>query len=737
MSNNKDLPPQQTDPFAPFARKAFKHEWNESILSAIEDQLAASVAAMQSGTGNSSGGQNNNNNNNANNNKQNNNNLASSSGGNKPGTANSNQGKREGGGSNKKDGNPSGDFSMSEQMQSYVPIKRHVVNGSLVSLFSDKRILLMGGSAGGESLTQVAEFDVATKQWSHGLHMPARRSEGTAVVCFVAPPPQPKPDDDGINNDPLLPSLAENTGGTAATGANRNSNANNNNSNNINNKSMVGKVSGLGGGAGASSTAAAGKRGGGAGGAANDDDRNAISSDPAAALVATTPQHLVVLFGGWNDQQLLGDTLFWLVSGVCPATPEHKVSGKWWRLSPSALAPSPRRGHSMVSLVDSASVVQRSLPSAAAVSAGALQPGTTTAHASYSQIRYNTSVFVFGGFDGATRLNDLWELAVPFNCSSPASVVPPANPNNAVAADGLAWRRVQATGFQPTPRDGAALAADAVNRRLFLFGGFSTHRENDCYSFDIETSLWTKLSLAPSPPCRFGSFAAISSNFALVGLGQDSKGPSNAMFQLLIPPTSSSSSSSSPLTSNQNNNNNNISSISAGKDTEQQQQQDASTLAPQQKWSLCPLENGMLVEATKTTKKMDKDDPNNPANANTEVDPEARIDFAFCATPELGPVLLHLNHLTTEGGNNNNNNANNNNANRATKDSGRGGQQQQQQQNVDSSRGGPGTVDALLSSQKRTLWIFGGANDKSQYNTSLLEIEMDRQEVIQTKTGRK
>ena len=60
----------------------------------------------------------------------------------------------------------------------------------------------------------------------------------------------------------------------------------------------------------------------------------------------------------------------------------------------------------------------------------------------------------------------------------------------------------------------------------------------------------------------------------------------------------------------------------------------------------------------------------------------------------------------------------------------------------DSGRGGGGGAggsgaDSSSLHQRRTVWVFGGTNDKSQYSTSLLEIEMDRVEVQVNAKGKK
>lgn len=573
----------QVDPTGPFARRVAKHEWSESVPASVAE-ANAKIAGMD-GTSGGAGGK-------------------EGSSGTAGGAAKAGNKKSAAGDANAHIG--FGQEALATLNASlYTPIKRATVNGALVSLFGDKRLLLLGGTCSGESTTQVAEFDVAAKQWSHGVPMPTRRSEGTAAVVFVAPP--------APSSDSPLPQL----GGGASVSA-----------------------------AGASKAANAQKQ---------------STEQLAAAQAASTPQQLVVLFGGFDDANVLSDTWFYLLPGSAPPAPEVKVQGKWWRLSSAAATPPARRGHAMATLIDSSQAAQSMpggvSPGAAAAAAGAT-PGSAAAVALFQQLRFSTSVFVFGGFDGQKRLGDTWELQVPYACNSPASVTPAT----VVPADGLAWKKLAVTGFQPTPRDGASLAADPAHRRLLLFGGFTTHRENDCYALDTDTQVWTKLSVAPSPGPRFGTFFAVSGLFALLGLGQDAKGPSSGMFQMMLP--------------------------SPGSDQH-----------AQPRWSLCPVENAAAVEGG--AKGKDKDAAAAAAEAADAALVEPRVDFSWTVTPELGPIFF-MTHVPDKKG---------------------GG--------TDSARGA-GSGEAQ---QRKTLWVFGGSDDKS-YLTSLLEIELDRPEV-QSKGARK
>jgi hypothetical protein len=331
-------------------------------------------------------------------------------------------------------------------------IKRPLTNAAMVSLFGERKVVLLGGcTLAGESLAQAAEFDVATRVWHPLPPMPTRRSEATAAVAYVGPPP--------VEAAPPASS-----GGRGAPAAQQ------------------------------------------------------------ATVQPVTAHPLVVLFGGWDDNRVIADTRFWHPT---LSAPEAHVGGSWWSLPAGAPQPPARRGHSMATMVYAPPRIDRAVtPPAgaskqeiAAAAAAAGVPSTAALQAS------GTSVYIFGGFDGTKRLVDVWVLDVPFGCVAPAG------------AEGIpmpAWRRLETTGFAPTPRDGANLIADAPHRRLLVFGGFSTHREADAYALDLDTAVWTKLSLAPSPLPRFGSCCASSGSVALVGLGRDPQGASKQFFQLLM-----------------------------------------------------------------------------------------------------------------------------------------------------------------------------------------------------------
>eukprot|EP01006_Ploeotia_vitrea_P015221 TRINITY_DN4281_c0_g1_i1.p1 TRINITY_DN4281_c0_g1~~TRINITY_DN4281_c0_g1_i1.p1 ORF type:complete len:358 (+),score=20.25 TRINITY_DN4281_c0_g1_i1:37-1074(+) len=86
------------------------------------------------------------------------------------------------------------------------------------------------------------------------------------------------------------------------------------------------------------------------------------------------------------------------------------------------------------------------------------------------------AMLVIGGFDGNSRLNDVWYYT-PHNCR---------------------WTEVECSGFMPSPRDGAA--AYMLGNVVYLFGGFSHVRLNDFYTLDWDTKVWSRLAQGEGLP---------------------------------------------------------------------------------------------------------------------------------------------------------------------------------------------------------------------------------------------
>ena len=77
----------------------------------------------------------------------------------------------------------------------------------------------------------------------------------------------------------------------------------------------------------------------------------------------------------------------------------------------------------------------------------------------------------------------------------------------------MLWTRVRTQGNAPSPRDGHAAVYDAVEERLYIFGGRDSERRrlSDLYYLDINSWAWTKVhtddGIEPTP--REGSSICI------------------------------------------------------------------------------------------------------------------------------------------------------------------------------------------------------------------------------------
>ena len=181
------------------------------------------------------------------------------------------------------------------------------------------------------------------------------------------------------------------------------------------------------------------------------------------------------LFGGYNDRKVLGSML----KLTLPAGEGAKGATGTWEVVECQQKPSARRGHSI-----------------------ALMPVEGDEEPKF---------YVFGGFDGTKRLDDLWE----FNAATST------------------WSCLSCEGTGPTPRDSCALVADANSeKRLLVFGGYTNSRVNDIFSLNLATMTWTQYSADGAPSPRMGCFGAANGTYAVFGLGQDCKGPTAMVCQL-------------------------------------------------------------------------------------------------------------------------------------------------------------------------------------------------------------
>jgi hypothetical protein len=184
-----------------------------------------------------------------------------------------------------------------------------------------------------------------------------------------------------------------------------------------------------------------------------------------------------VLFGGWDDETLYGD--LWVSSQKTDdAGAAHYTS--WSKIRTVGERPGPRRGHSMIS--------------------------TTVREDG------NCTIYIFGGFDGSKRLNELWSIDLQVGTDHVAG----ANADKT-------WSLVHGDGECPAPRDACAMAFDSAHHRLVLFGGFTTALDRELFIFEIAQKRWSRPVFAVGPSKRqLCSGVCHQANF-LAFLGHDGK----------------------------------------------------------------------------------------------------------------------------------------------------------------------------------------------------------------------
>ena len=126
--------------------------------------------------------------------------------------------------------------------------------------------------------------------------------------------------------------------------------------------------------------------------------------------------------------------------------------------------------------------------------------------ANHSSSIIGHNLYIFGGWDGSKRLNDLFNFNIATHI----------------------WSQVQVVGESPAPRAGMELCN--VSEKMFLFGGSGPHAYcfNDLYTFDPSTATWehcnNMLENEKSPNARAGhSMTLVDCKLYIIGgsYGQD------------------------------------------------------------------------------------------------------------------------------------------------------------------------------------------------------------------------
>ncbi|KIK93296.1 hypothetical protein PAXRUDRAFT_145380 [Paxillus rubicundulus Ve08.2h10] len=174
---------------------------------------------------------------------------------------------------------------------------------------------------------------------------------------------------------------------------------------------------------------------------------------PCRAHTATLVDRKIVIFGGgqgpvyYDTTYILDTTMRRWFTPVFPAQSQHRLEGP----DSEPLHPAPRRAHTAV--------------------------------------LYNGKVYVFGGGNGLTALNDLWALDV--------SRLDTSLRGGSGGSGGLRWSLVPTQGDPPAPR--GYHTANLIGNVMVIMGG-SDGREcfSDVWCLNLDTLLWTRVSLTLS-----------------------------------------------------------------------------------------------------------------------------------------------------------------------------------------------------------------------------------------------
>jgi len=127
-----------------------------------------------------------------------------------------------------------------------------------------------------------------------------------------------------------------------------------------------------------------------------------------------------------------------------------------------------------------------------------------------SSVIYQDTLYVFGGYGGGGRLDDICRFDFPAKC----------------------WQRVEVQGSIPAGRENNG--AVVHGSKMYLFGGYSGFTWlNDFLSFDFQTSMWQAVPSGTKgtvPSTRFGYVSSVGEDSMFVFGGYDGSAWLNDMF---------------------------------------------------------------------------------------------------------------------------------------------------------------------------------------------------------------
>jgi hypothetical protein len=163
-------------------------------------------------------------------------------------------------------------------------------------------------------------------------------------------------------------------------------------------------------------------------------------------------------------------------------------------------------------------------------------------------IDYNNIIYMFGGFDGSSELNDFWKYDIELNKWTQITPnVPPSRRFHQMVIDkttniiyifggfdgssllndfwthytlGNAWAQITVTG--PSPRAAHRMVIDESNGCIYVFGGNNGTLTQDLWKFDITLNTWTQIiPVSSSPSARINHQMVITNNIIYIFGGND------------------------------------------------------------------------------------------------------------------------------------------------------------------------------------------------------------------------
>lgn len=117
-------------------------------------------------------------------------------------------------------------------------------------------------------------------------------------------------------------------------------------------------------------------------------------------------------------------------------------------------------------------------------------------------------LYLFGGFDGKRRLNDVWRLYI-----RPSLEMKEAVWEEVTVKEGMLMK--------PSPRDDAAVAFAFASEKLYVFGGYDNALCNDLHVLELKDgkNQWLDVPVLGPPTRRQGGIAAADENNVVLCMG--------------------------------------------------------------------------------------------------------------------------------------------------------------------------------------------------------------------------